>query len=98
MILCVMFEFQLGSLHIFKDVTYYAKKIYVSSSVYKVPTTTTQGKQWVVSFRWYKVIGDNMPNHYQETILTLIIVTYVVKTMIVGRNMKQEIENIHIDL
>jgi hypothetical protein len=58
----------------------------------------TQGKQWVVSFKLYKVIGDNMPNHYQETILTLRIITFVVQTMIVGRNMKQETEDIDIDL
>lgn len=71
--------------------------IYVSSSVYKIPTTTTQGKQWVVSFRWYKVVGDNMLNHSQETILTLRT-TSVVKAMIVGGNMKQNTQNVNIDI
>jgi hypothetical protein len=62
--------------------------IYVSNSVYKIPNTTTQGKQWVVNFRWYRVIGNNMPNHSQETILTLRTITFVVKAMIVGGNME----------
>lgn len=66
--------------------------------MYKIPTTTTQGKQWVVSFRWYKVVGDNMPNHFQETILTLRTTTSMVKAMIVGGNMKQETQNVNIDL
>jgi len=82
-----MFEFQLGSLQISKDVAYHNN--ICSNSVYKIPTTTTQGKQWVVSFRWYRVVGDNMPNHSQETILTPRTITYVVKAMIMGGNMKQ---------
>ncbi len=66
--------------------------------MYKIPTTTTQGKQWVVSFRWSRVIGNNVPNHSQETMLTLKTITFVVKAMIMGGNMKQEIKDIDIDL
>jgi ABC-type tungstate transport system substrate-binding protein len=39
-----------------------------------------------------------MPNHFQETILTPRTITYVVKAMIMGGNMKQETKNINIDI
>ncbi len=65
---CAMFDFQLRSLHIFKDVAYDANNS-VSISVYQMPVITVQGQEWVVSSRCYKV-GDNISVHSQETILT----------------------------
>ncbi len=52
----------------------------------------------MVSFKQYKVIGENMPTHLQETILMLGIVAFVVKTTIVNKNTKQETKYIVTDV
>jgi hypothetical protein len=44
---CVMFSFQLGSLHISKDVSYDFNNL-VLNLLYKIPTTSSKGRQWVV--------------------------------------------------
>jgi len=63
-----MFGFQLGSLHISKDVTFDANNN-VSNSMYRMLATTIQGQEWVVSSRCYKVVGDNIFAHSKEAIL-----------------------------
>jgi len=41
--LCTMFVFQLGSLHKSKDISYDSNN-FISSSLYQIPTTSSQGK------------------------------------------------------
>ncbi len=53
---------QLGFLHIFNDVTYDVNNN-VRNLAYWISTTSSQGKQRVVSFGRYKVVGDNMLIH-----------------------------------
>jgi hypothetical protein len=43
-----------------------------------MPTITTQGEQRIVCFGQYKIIGENVPAHSQETILMLGIVASMV--------------------
>jgi hypothetical protein len=72
-----MFIFQLGSLHISKDVLYDFNNL-VSSSFYQI-STTSQGHEWVVGYGRYRIVGDNLNHNYQDTILTLRIASFVVK-------------------
>jgi hypothetical protein len=65
----VMFTFQPSSLHIFKDVLYDYNN-FVSSSFYKIPMTSSQGRQWVVGCGHYCIVGDNLAHNSQETIMT----------------------------
>jgi hypothetical protein len=60
--LCVMFVFQPSSLHISKDISYDFNN-FVSSSLYQISTTSFQGRQWVVSFGCYCVVGDNLTHN-----------------------------------
>jgi hypothetical protein len=86
-----MFGFQLGSLHIFKDVVYDANNN-VSSSMYQISIITVQGQEWVVNYGSNKVVGANVFAHSQETILTLkTTTTSVVKAMIWGCNKMEDI-------
>jgi hypothetical protein len=41
-----------------------------------------------MSFRQYRVVGDNMPIHLKETILKLTFIIAMVKVTIVGGNIK----------
>lgn len=70
-------SFQLGSLHISKDVTYDENN--VTSSKYNVPTFGMHGKVWFVDVGSYKIIHDNLPKISQKTMLTLRTTMYVVK-------------------
>jgi hypothetical protein len=45
--LCTMFSFQLGSLHISKDVSYDSNN-FIVNSVYLIPMTSLRGRWWVV--------------------------------------------------
>jgi len=78
--LCTMFTFQLGSLHIFEDVLYDPNN-FVSSSLYQIPTTSSQGRQWVVGYGHYRIVGDKLAHNFQETILMVGITSSTVKTM-----------------
>jgi hypothetical protein len=78
--LYIMFVFQPCSSHIFKDVLYEYNN-FVSSSLYQIPMTSSQGKQWVVGCGHYRIVGDSLVHNSQETILTVGIASYVVKTM-----------------
>jgi hypothetical protein len=87
--LCVMFVFQPSFLHISKGVSYDSNN-FVSSLLYHIPTTSFQGKQWVVTSSCYCVVGDSLTHNFQETIPTLIITSYVVKIV------KQKNDDTHI--
>ncbi len=93
---CLCVIFQVGFLHISKDVTYDVNNN-ILGLVYHVPTTTTQGQQGVVWSRQYIVVNDNVLTHLQETILMLNTTASMVKAMIMNINMKQEIEDIDIE-
>jgi hypothetical protein len=73
-----MFVFQLGSLHIFKDVLYDFNNL-VSSSLYQIPTMSSKGCQWVVGFGHYHIVGNNLTHNSQDTILMLGIVGSIVE-------------------
>jgi ABC-type arginine/histidine transport system permease subunit len=70
-------SFQLGFLHISKDVTYDEKN--VTSSKYNVPTFGVHGKVWFVNVGLHRIIHDNLPKISQETIVTLKTTMYVIK-------------------
>ncbi len=76
--LCVMFAFQLGFLHISKDVLYESNNL-VSSSLYQIPTTSSQGHQWVVACGCYRIVGYNLTHNFQDNIFTLRTTSFVVK-------------------
>jgi len=61
--LCVMFVFQPSSLHISKDVLYDLNN-FVSSSLYQIRTTSSQWKQWVVGYGYYRIVGDSLAHNY----------------------------------
>jgi cell fate (sporulation/competence/biofilm development) regulator YlbF (YheA/YmcA/DUF963 family) len=86
-----MFAFQPSSLHISKDVSYDSNN-FVSSSLYQIFTTSSQGRQWVVDFGCYCIVGDNLTHNIQKIILMLGTTSYVVKFM------KQENDVSHIFL
>jgi hypothetical protein len=48
--------------------------------------TSSQGRQWVVGYGYYRIVGDNLVHNSQETILTIGIAGSMVKIM------KQELE------
>jgi hypothetical protein len=75
-----MFTFQLGSLHISKDISYDFNN-FVSNSQYLIPTTSFQGKQWIVSSNCYCIVGDSLTHNLQETMLTPRTSSFVVKIM-----------------
>jgi hypothetical protein len=60
--------------------------------------TTTKGKEWVVSSRCYRVVGDNVLIHSQETIFMPRIATYVVKATIEGINTMEDIDHLDTNL
>jgi hypothetical protein len=86
--LCIMFVFQPSFLHISKGISYDSNN-FVSSLLYHIPTTSFLGRQWVVVFSRYCVVGDSLIHNYQETIL-MPITSYVVKIV------KQENDVTHI--
>jgi hypothetical protein len=57
--LCIMFVFQPSSLRISKGVLYDFDN-FVSSLLYHIPTTSFQGRQWVVGSSRYCVVADNL--------------------------------------
>jgi len=65
--LCAMFAFQPYFLHISKGILYDYNN-FVSSSLYQIPTTSLQGRQWVVNYGHYCIVGDSLAHNYQETI------------------------------
>jgi hypothetical protein len=73
-----MFSFYLGSLYISKDVSYAYNNL-VLNSVYRIPMTSSQGRQWVVGCGHYRIVGDSLLHNFKETILTLRITRFVVK-------------------
>jgi hypothetical protein len=75
--LCVMFAFQPSFLHISKDVSYGSNN-FISSSLYEISTTSSQGRQWVVGFGCYCVVGDNL-THNSHKIILMLGTSYVVK-------------------
>jgi len=75
--LCTMFAFQLGSLHISKDVLYDSNK-FVSNSLYQIPITSSHERQWVVGSSHYRVVGS-LIHSLQETMLMLRTTNFVVK-------------------
>ncbi len=66
---CTMFTFQPFSLHISKDILNDFNNL-VSSLLYQIPTTPSQGSQWVVGCGRYCIVGDNLNHNSQNTILT----------------------------
>jgi len=78
--LCVMIVFQPGSLHISKDILNDFNN-FLSSSLYQIPMTSSYGKQWVVGWGCYHIVSDSLAHNYQETILKIGIVGFVVKFM-----------------
>jgi hypothetical protein len=75
-----MFAFQPSSLHISKDVSYdYIN--FVSSSLYQIPMTSLQGRQWVVGCGHCRIVDDSLAHNYQETSLITRTTGSVVKTM-----------------
>ncbi len=42
----------------------------MSSPLYHIPTTSSQGRKWVVGFGHYYVVVDSLIHNFQETILT----------------------------
>jgi hypothetical protein len=61
--LCVMFVYQPCFLHISKDVLYDFNNL-ASSSLYWIPTTSFQGRQWVVGCGWYCIVGDSLNHNF----------------------------------
>jgi hypothetical protein len=68
--LCAMFAFQLGFLHISKDVSNDFNN-FLASSLYQILMTSSHGKQWVVGWGHYHIVGDSLAHNYQETVLTV---------------------------
>jgi hypothetical protein len=76
--LCAMFTFQPCSLHISKDVSY-DYNIFFSSSLYHIPTTSSQGRQWVVRCGCYRIVGDSLVHNSWEIIFIIGIIGSIIK-------------------
>jgi hypothetical protein len=76
--LCAMFLFELGFLHISKDVSYDYNNL-VLNLVYQIPVTSSQGGQWVVGCSCYCIIGNSFTHNFQKTILMPRITRSMVK-------------------
>jgi hypothetical protein len=75
-----MFVFQPGFSHISKDVLYDFNNL-VLNSLYQIPNTSSEGCQWVVDCGQYCIVGGNLSDNFQDTILMSRIVCFVVKIM-----------------
>jgi hypothetical protein len=51
----------------------------VSSLLYHIPTTSSQGRHWVVGYGHYHIVGDSLTHNSQDNILTPRTKGYVVK-------------------
>jgi hypothetical protein len=51
----------------------------ISSSLYQISTTSSQGRQWVVGFGHYHSISDSLSHNSQDTILMPKTTSFVVK-------------------
>jgi hypothetical protein len=74
--LYIMFTFQPRSLHISKDISYDYNN-FVSNSLYQIPITSFQGRQWVVGSNHYCIVGSLIHN-LQKTMLMLRTIDFVV--------------------
>jgi len=75
-----MFAFHPSYLNISKDVLYDSNNL-VWSSLYQIPTTSSQGHQWVVGCGRYCIVGNSLSHNFQDTILMLRTIGFVVKIM-----------------
>jgi hypothetical protein len=82
-------SFQLGSLHISKDVSYDFNNL-VLNSVYQIPMISYQGRQWVVGCGCYHNVGNSFIHNSQKIILTPRITRFVVKIV----KQEHEVNNI----
>jgi hypothetical protein len=88
-VIFAMFMFQWGCLHVSKDV-YYAKDNVVLSYVYQVPDVNPGGMFWTINKARYWIIGKNVLNNSQDTVLTLGTTTSVANIVAQNVVMKEE--------
>jgi hypothetical protein len=88
-VLCVMFTFWRGFMHVFKDVSY-AKNNIVLSFVYQVPNVNFEGMFWTVTNGKYQIIHEHAFNNSQDIILTLRIAALVANITMKDVVMKEE--------
>jgi hypothetical protein len=88
-VLCAMFMFQRGSLHVSKDI-YYAKDNVVLSYVYQVLDVNLGGMFWTINKARYQIICENVLNNSQDIVLTSGTTTLVANIVAQSVVMKEE--------
>jgi hypothetical protein len=69
-VLCAMFVFRQGFVHVPKDVSYEDDNI-ILSFIYQVPDVNPKRMFWIVTNGKYRIIGENVLNNIQNIIVTL---------------------------
>jgi hypothetical protein len=74
--LSYMFNFQRGSIHVSRDDAYNHNNI-VKNSIYQESVSYPNGVHWDVKVGRYRIVGDNLIQCSQGTILTLVTIAFV---------------------
>ncbi len=87
-ILCAMFVFWWGSLHVFKDVSY--AEYIILCFVYQVLNVNPRGMFWTINNDMYWIVGENVLKISQDTIIKSSTTTLVVNIVAQGVMMKEK--------
>jgi hypothetical protein len=88
-ILCAMFAFRWGFLHVSKDVSYIEDDI-VLSFFYQVPDVNSEGMFWTITNGRYRIVSEHALNNFQDTVLTPCITTSMANIVVKGVMMKEQ--------
>jgi hypothetical protein len=88
--LSYMFGFQHGYIHVSIDDTYDNNSV-IQNSIYQESISNPNGVHWDVKARRYRIIGDNLIQCFQRTILTPWTTTYVANVAPKAFIVKQEV-------
>ncbi len=68
-VLCAMFAFRQGSMHVSKDVSYRDDN-FALNSIYQVSDVNPRGMFWFVTNGKYQIVGENVCNNPQDNVVT----------------------------
>ncbi len=90
--LYAMFGFQLGLVHVSKDVLYGNNNV-VISSIYQFPSFGPQGLHWMVNNGRYRTIGESLVKNSQDIVLTSGMDASIVNCVFLVTKVKADLDN-----
>jgi hypothetical protein len=87
-VICAMFAFQQGYLHVSKDVSYGDDNI-IFNCVYYISNVNHKRMFWIITNNKYQIVGENVFNNFQDIVLTLGTTTSVANIITEGVLMKE---------